>query len=49
MSATFADAPPDELLAYEDAQQRLALAVSHGDAARRLGLGAGDELRIGPA
>ena len=30
---TFAAAVPDELLLYEDAQRRLALAVNHGDAA----------------
>jgi hypothetical protein len=45
---TFADAVPDELLLYEDAQRRLALAVNHGDAAQRLGLGVDDELRIRP-
>ena len=43
---TFADAPTGELIAYEDAQQRLALAVSHGDAAQTLGLSVGAELRI---
>jgi S-adenosylmethionine hydrolase len=46
---TFADADAGELLLYEDAQRRLAVAVSHGDAATRLGLGVGDELRIRPA
>jgi S-adenosyl-L-methionine hydrolase (adenosine-forming) len=46
---TFSDADPGELLLYEDAQRRLAVAVSHGDAAARLGLGVGDELRIRPA
>jgi hypothetical protein len=45
----FADADAGELLLYEDAQRRLAVAVSHGDAAARLGLGVGDELRIRPA
>jgi S-adenosylmethionine hydrolase len=43
---TFADVPPGELLLYEDAQRRLALAVSHGDASARLGLKVDDELRI---
>jgi S-adenosyl-L-methionine hydrolase (adenosine-forming) len=43
---TFADAVPDELLLYEDAQRRLAVAVNHGSAAQRLGLGVDDELRI---
>ena len=46
---TFADVNPGELLLYEDSYRRLAVAVSHGDAARRLVLGAGDELRIRPA
>ena len=43
---TFADAVPDELLLYEDAQRRLAIAVNHGSAAQRLGLAVDDELRI---
>lgn len=46
---TFAEAAPGELLVYEDAYRRLAVAVSHGSAAERLGLAAGDELRIEPA
>lgn len=46
---TFADAGPGELLLYEDAQRRLALAVSHGDAAAELGLGPDDQLSIRPA
>lgn len=46
---TFADVAPGELLLYEDAYRRLALAVSHGDAARRLGARTDDELRINPA
>jgi hypothetical protein len=46
---TFADVETGELLLYEDAQRRLALAVSHGDAAARLGLGVDDELRICPS
>ena len=45
---TFADAVCDELLLYEDAQRRLAIAVNHGDASRRLGLAVDDELRIRP-
>ena len=45
---TFADAGRDELLLYEDAQRRLAVAVSHGDAAARLRLGIDGELRIRP-
>jgi S-adenosylmethionine hydrolase len=43
---TFADAQPEQLLLYEDAQRRLAIAVRQGDAAARLGLAVGDELRI---
>jgi S-adenosyl-L-methionine hydrolase (adenosine-forming) len=45
---TFADAGRDELLLYEDAQRRLAIAVRHGDAAARLGLVVDAELRIRP-
>jgi S-adenosyl-L-methionine hydrolase (adenosine-forming) len=45
---TFADAVPDELLLYEDAQRRLAVAVNHGNAATRLGLAVDDELGIRP-
>jgi S-adenosylmethionine hydrolase len=43
---TFADAGPGELLVYEDASQRLAVAVAQGDAARTLGLAVDDELEI---
>lgn len=46
---TFADAGHGELLLYEDAQRRLALAVNNGDAAAELGLGLDDELRLRPA
>jgi S-adenosyl-L-methionine hydrolase (adenosine-forming) len=45
---TFADVEPDALLVYEDAQRRLAVAVSHGSAATRLGVSVDDELRISP-
>jgi S-adenosylmethionine hydrolase len=45
---TFADVGASELLLYEDAHRRLALAVSHGDAAARLSLAVDDELRIRP-
>jgi S-adenosylmethionine hydrolase len=44
--ATFADAPPGELLLYEDAYRTLALAVNRGSAADRLGVGPGDEVRL---
>jgi len=43
---TFADVGRGELLLYEDSYRRLAIAVSHGDAAGRLAIAAGDELRI---
>ncbi len=45
---TFADANRGELMLYEDAQRRLAIAVSHGDASAELGLAVDDELRIRP-
>jgi S-adenosyl-L-methionine hydrolase (adenosine-forming) len=46
---TFADAPEAARpILYEDGYRRLALAVSHGDAAGQLGLAVGDELRIEP-
>jgi S-adenosylmethionine hydrolase len=45
---TFADVAAGELLLYEDARRHLAVAVSHGDAATRLGLSVSDELRIRP-
>ena len=43
---TFADVGPGELLIYEDAYRRLAVAVSHGDAARRLGIKVDDQVWI---
>jgi S-adenosylmethionine hydrolase len=43
---TFADARTGELLVYEDSSRMLALAISHGSAAERLGVAAGDEVRI---
>jgi S-adenosylmethionine hydrolase len=46
---TFADVGTGELLIYEDAYRALAIAVSSGDAAARLELAPGDELRIRPA
>ena len=45
---TFADVPEGELLAYEDAHQRLSIAISHGNAADRLGVATGHELRVRP-
>lgn len=43
---TFADAPADQLLVYEDASRMLAIAVSRGSAATRLGLTIDDEIWI---
>ena len=43
---TFADVARHELLVYEDAYRRLSVAVSHGNAAERLGTAVGDALRI---
>ncbi|HLI61317.1 MAG TPA: SAM-dependent chlorinase/fluorinase [Solirubrobacteraceae bacterium] len=45
----FSDVDPGESLLYEDSGGALSLAVSHGSAADRFGVGAGDELRIGAA
>lgn len=45
---TFADVGSGELLVYEDAYRRLAVAVSHGSAAERLGVGIDDEVRVFP-
>jgi S-adenosylmethionine hydrolase len=45
---TFGDVGTGELIVYEDAHRRPAIAVNRGSAAERLGLGVGDELRIGP-
>ena len=38
---TFAEALPGELIVYEDAYRRVAVAVSHGDGGQRLGLAPG--------
>ncbi|MGI8714962.1 MAG: SAM hydrolase/SAM-dependent halogenase family protein [Solirubrobacteraceae bacterium] len=43
---TFAEAGPGELLLYEDAQRRLAVAARDGDGARRLGLSVDAELAL---
>jgi hypothetical protein len=45
---TFADVQPGHVLLYEDADRRLAVAVSHGNASERVGLALDDELRITP-
>jgi S-adenosylmethionine hydrolase len=46
VARTFADAPPGELIVYEDSYGLVTAAISHGDAARLTGVAAGDELRI---
>jgi S-adenosylmethionine hydrolase len=46
---TFADVEEGELIVYEDAYRRLAIAVSHGNAAGQLAIGIDDEVRIAPA
>ena len=43
---TFADVERGQLMLYEDAYRRLAIAVSHGNAAHRLRLNIDDQLRI---
>ncbi len=45
---TFADVRSGELLIYEDSYGMVAAALSHGNAAERLGLSIDAELRIGP-
>ena len=46
VAGTFADAPPGELIIYEDSYGLITLAISNGDAARLTGASPGDELRI---
>jgi S-adenosylmethionine hydrolase len=43
---TFADAPPGDLILYEDAYRNVAVAVSRGHAQKLLGVRPGSELRI---
>jgi len=43
---TFADAAAGDLIVYEDAGRRLAIAVSHGSAAERLAARTGDEVTV---
>src|SRR5262249_30054597 len=49
VAQTFADAPPGELILYEDSYGYLSLAISRGDAARLTGVTAGDEIRVARA
>jgi S-adenosylmethionine hydrolase len=46
---TFADVAPGQLLVYEDAYRRLAVAVSRGDASRHIATAVDGELWIRPA
>src|SRR5580765_6672356 len=46
LAQTFADAPPGELILFEDSNGYISLAISRGDAARLTGVAAGDEVRI---
>ncbi len=46
VAQTFADAPPGELILFEDSYGFITLAISRGDAARLTGVSAGDEIRI---
>jgi S-adenosylmethionine hydrolase len=43
---TFADARPGDLILYEDAYRSVAVAVTRGDAAELLRIGAGDQLLV---
>jgi len=45
---TFTDVPPGELVVYEDAERRLAVAANQGSAVVRLGVSIGDSIRIAP-
>ncbi len=44
----FAEVDAGELLVYEDAERRLAVAISRGSAAAQLGIAVDDELRLSP-
>ncbi|HZU20178.1 MAG TPA: SAM-dependent chlorinase/fluorinase [Gaiellaceae bacterium] len=46
LAETFADAPPGELILYEDSYGSMTLAISNGDAAGLTGVAPGDEVRI---
>jgi hypothetical protein len=49
VAETFADAPPGELIVYEDSYGFLTVAISQGSAARLIGVGVGDEFRVAVA
>jgi S-adenosylmethionine hydrolase len=46
VARTFADAPPGELILYEDSYAFMTLAISRGNAARLTRVAPGDELRV---
>jgi S-adenosylmethionine hydrolase len=46
VAQTFADAPPGELIVFEDSYGFISIAMSRGDAARLTGVVSGDEVRI---
>jgi S-adenosyl-L-methionine hydrolase (adenosine-forming) len=46
VARTFADAPPGELILYEDSYAFMTLAISRGNAARLTRVALGDELRV---
>lgn len=48
-AVTFSDVAEGDLILFEDSNHRLALGVNHGSALVRLGLRAGDQLRISAA
>jgi S-adenosylmethionine hydrolase len=49
VAGAFADAPSGELILYEDSYGLATIAISRGNAARLLGVSAGDELRLARA
>ncbi|HVV59263.1 MAG TPA: SAM hydroxide adenosyltransferase, partial [Gaiellaceae bacterium] len=46
VAETFADAPPGELILYEDSYGYMTVAISQGSAARLTGVHPGDALRV---
>ncbi|MFI6980627.1 S-adenosyl-l-methionine hydroxide adenosyltransferase family protein [Embleya sp. NPDC050154] len=49
LRSTFGDVPSGELVGYQDSAELLAISVNGGDAARLLGLRAGDRVGVSPA
>jgi S-adenosylmethionine hydrolase len=46
VAGSFADAPPGELILYEDSYGLVTLAITRGNAARLTGVSSGDRIRI---